>query len=131
MTLNEWIAVLGFQGGVLVMLFGLLKYLLSVIKLSEDRCTSELKQKTAAFDADTIELHKRVDNTHTRINDVREQYVRRDDFDIHINRIERQVERVSDEIRVMRNEVSTRIDILVVEFNKAAAIIAAARKGDL
>lgn len=55
------------------------------------------------------ELHKHIDTVHQRINTVREQYVRRDDYDKSQARIEAMVKDIRDEQRQYHKDMLGRI----------------------
>lgn len=55
---------------------------------------------------------------HARINKVREDYVRRADLDGHIQRLDRNVDDLREEIRQSRTETNQRLDTLIAAMTK-------------
>lgn len=55
----------------------------------------------------------KTDVLHTRINDVRETYVRRDDFDKHLERIEKQLDKMIDAQEKYAQHMALRMDGLM------------------
>lgn len=59
------------------------------------------------------------DRLHERINEVRDQYVRRSDLDSHIVRLDQSMDRVSTELREHRKELNQRLDAVVALLTKS------------
>lgn len=61
-----------------------------------------------------------VDQCHSRINDVRDQYVRQPDFDRHIARFESHVQALGRELREQHRDMNGRIDNVLTAINSLA-----------
>lgn len=53
----------------------------------------------------TDELHTRVDETHERINGVKDTYVRRDDLDAHLKPFAEGQREIKEELKGLRQEI--------------------------
>ncbi|MBO6507415.1 MAG: hypothetical protein JJ979_02830 [Roseibium sp.] len=53
------------------------------------------------------------DKLHERVNKVREDFVRREDLDGHIHRLDSNVQTMRDEMREHRRETTQRLDTLI------------------
>ncbi|MCE7026440.1 hypothetical protein [Jiella avicenniae] len=60
------------------------------------------------------------DVLHDRINRTRDEYLRRDDFNAHMGRIETTVSELRHELRDTRRETNERLDAIISAVNKAA-----------
>lgn len=68
---------------------------------------------------------------HTRINDVRENFVRRDDHDKHLDRLEKLIESMHKDQREHAARMDARVDNVLTSISTLAATISAAmQKGE-
>lgn len=58
------------------------------------------------------------DALHERVNRVRDEYVRRTDLDGHIQRLEKNVDDVRNDIKQSRNEMNERLDKIIAGISK-------------
>lgn len=66
---------------------------------------SRIQTAEAEAQARVSEVHARIDGVHARINEVKEGYVRRDDLDQHIQRLERSMDRNSEALERVHNRM--------------------------
>lgn len=80
---------------------GLTKY----INLRADSIRKEVKE-------DTEKLHVRIDDVHSRVNDVRDNYVRADHLKDLLESINRSVQQVYDEMHKTNNRIDETLALL-------------------
>jgi hypothetical protein len=63
------------------------------------------------------ELDKKIDNCHERVNKTRDDFVRRDDLDSHMTRIEKSITGMHDEQKEMNKRIDTFMTALAARQN--------------
>lgn len=58
------------------------------------------------------------DKLHERVNRVRDEFVRRDDLDNHIHRLDKSIDQLSKDIRDQSAETTKRLDALIAVMSK-------------
>lgn len=79
---------------------------------------SFVSMATAAFFNLSARIKSGDEALHARINKVRDDYVRREDLNGHINRLERNVDDLRNEIRINSGETGKRLDAILIAVQK-------------
>jgi len=73
---------------------------------------------TTAFSVIRIlrgEIDNKTGHLHTRLDKVKEDYVRRDDLNAHLNRLEKSLEKLQEEQKVLNERIAALLSILAAQ----------------
>lgn len=82
------------------------KYILVKIEASARECRKDVKEHTAFCD-------DKLEKLHVRINDVREDYMTKEDFHAFAKRMDAELQAISQDIKDNTQHIGTRLDTLM------------------
>lgn len=113
MTGSDWWQLIGVLALMVTQAFVMWRWFVS----RQDQQRRDLDDKLATA---VKAMQGAVEQVHSRINDVRDQYVKQSDFDRHIGRFETEMKSIGGDVRRQHEHLTGRIDAVLAAINTLA-----------